>query len=193
MAISEEKQRQITQMRKKQIIDAAMELFDQNGYSNTRISDITEKAGISKGLAYHYFRSKEEIVLAVLDRVEECVRECEAIEDAIESLSLFVNRLLSYPYYENYVPPMRVFFTAMIRGEIKVEPENNPIKEDFGRTYFSRIFARGQSQGYFRAGDPELFGEMFWKYLVGCMATMNVNEAKTRYRPDIDKVLELFK
>ena len=87
MAMSLEKQQQTTQLRRKQIIDAAMELFDQNGYSNTKISDITKKAGISKGLTYRYFTSKEEIVTAVLDRVDACITECANVEETVVLMS----------------------------------------------------------------------------------------------------------
>lgn len=192
MAMSLEKQRETTQLRRKQIIDAAMELFDQNGYSNTKISDITKKAGISKGLAYHYFQSKEDIIIAVLDRVESCIRECSAIEDAVDSITLFTMRLLSYPYYEGYVPPIRVFFTALMRGEIQLKDEQNPIREDFGRTYFGPIFKRGQAQGYFRDGDPAIFGDLYWKCLVGSMGIMKINKERTEFHPNMKEMLSVY-
>jgi AcrR family transcriptional regulator len=44
------------------IQEAAFELFAQKGYSHTSISAIAKKAGVSKGLIYHYFSSKEEIL-----------------------------------------------------------------------------------------------------------------------------------
>lgn len=193
MAMSLEKQQQTTQLRRKQIIDAAMELFDQNGYSNTKISDITKKAGISKGLTYRYFTSKEEIVTAVLDRVDACITECANVEDAVEAITLFTRRLLSYPCYEGYVPSIRVFFTALMREEVHLEESLNPISEEFGRDYFGKLFKRGQKQGYFRDGDPELFGDMYWKSLIGYMGIMKVHKNETKYNPDVDKMLSVFK
>lgn len=47
---------------KQQIIDAALELFGKEGFSKTSISAIATKAGISKGLIYHYFKSKVDIL-----------------------------------------------------------------------------------------------------------------------------------
>ncbi len=41
------------------IIDAALEVFRQKGYANARMADIARRAGVSYGLVYHYFGSKE--------------------------------------------------------------------------------------------------------------------------------------
>lgn len=47
---------------KKLILDTAFELMAQDGYAQTSISKIAKKAGISKGLTYHYFESKEALL-----------------------------------------------------------------------------------------------------------------------------------
>jgi AcrR family transcriptional regulator len=52
------------------LLDAAKEIFEENGFLDARISDISERAGLSHGSFYHYFDSKEEIfreVAAVVD------------------------------------------------------------------------------------------------------------------------------
>lgn len=54
------------------IKQAALELFAEKGYQNTSISDIAKSAGISKGLMYNYFESKEGLLRAI---VEEAIRE----------------------------------------------------------------------------------------------------------------------
>lgn len=52
------------------ILDAAQRLFLQKGYENTTIQDIVnELGGLTKGAVYHHFRSKEEIMDAVGDRM----------------------------------------------------------------------------------------------------------------------------
>jgi AcrR family transcriptional regulator len=57
---------QIRQLKRKQIMDAALELFANVGYHPTSISEIAKKAGISKGLMYNYFDSKVELLLSIL-------------------------------------------------------------------------------------------------------------------------------
>ncbi len=48
------------------ILDAALELFGKEGYHNTSVSKIAKRAGISKGLVYNYFDSKEAVVKELL-------------------------------------------------------------------------------------------------------------------------------
>lgn len=50
------------------LLQAGMELFLERGYSATGLQDILERAGVPKGSFYHYFGSKEEFGLAMLDR-----------------------------------------------------------------------------------------------------------------------------
>lgn len=45
-----------------QILMTALQAFGEKGYANTSISYIAKQAGVSKGLIYHYFESKEEIL-----------------------------------------------------------------------------------------------------------------------------------
>lgn len=56
----------IRQEKRTLIMDMALELFAQNGFHGTSISHISKKAGISKGLVYNYFESKEEILKSIV-------------------------------------------------------------------------------------------------------------------------------
>jgi AcrR family transcriptional regulator len=55
-------------IRRNQIIDAALKLFAEKGYAKTTTKDISEAAGTSMGLMYHYFASKDELLIAVFER-----------------------------------------------------------------------------------------------------------------------------
>ena len=55
--------------RKKEILDIAEELFTTKGYDNTSTTDILERVGIARGTMYYHFKSKEEILDALIDRV----------------------------------------------------------------------------------------------------------------------------
>ncbi|GIP04481.1 TetR family transcriptional regulator [Paenibacillus lautus] len=54
--------------RKNEILDAADTLFGQKGFDGTSTNDILEKVGIARGTLYHHFKSKEDIMDALIDR-----------------------------------------------------------------------------------------------------------------------------
>lgn len=55
------------EIRRQEIIDAAIRLFIQKGYEQTSMLDITKSINVSQGLCYRYFKSKEEIYQVALD------------------------------------------------------------------------------------------------------------------------------
>lgn len=55
--------------RKSEILDAAEKLFTTKGYGETTILDILNEIGIAKGTFYYYFKSKEEVMDAVIARI----------------------------------------------------------------------------------------------------------------------------
>jgi len=63
------------------IVQAADQLFYVNGYNQTSFSDIAEETGIPRGNFYYYFKTKDDILTAVLDYrshlIEEMLKACE--------------------------------------------------------------------------------------------------------------------
>jgi AcrR family transcriptional regulator len=58
---------EIRESRKQQIMDAALELFAMQGYANCSIAQLASHSGISKGLMYNYFESKEALLVALIE------------------------------------------------------------------------------------------------------------------------------
>lgn len=83
---------------RQRIIDAADSLFYRRGYNQTSFQDISDATGIPRGNFYYYFKTKDEILDAVVNmRIEELtalLNRCEAeTEDGRERLLLFSNIL----------------------------------------------------------------------------------------------------
>ncbi len=57
----------VVEDRREQIIDAAMQVFAQKGYLRATNKDIAHEAGITPGLIYHYFESKEAVLKAIIE------------------------------------------------------------------------------------------------------------------------------
>ena len=85
----------VSEERKAQIINAAEDVFTKKGFDEARMDDIAEETGLSKGTLYLYFKSKDDLIIAILDRIFQ--REFKAFEDldltsmsATEAIEVFV-------------------------------------------------------------------------------------------------------
>lgn len=84
--------------RRSEILRAAVALFEQNGFAATSVEEITAKAKISKGLAYHYFKSKDEILVALigmrLAELDDLTHRLRAEPSAERRLKILIDQLL---------------------------------------------------------------------------------------------------
>ena len=59
----------VSDQRKAQILNAAESIFTKKGFYEARMDDIAEETGLSKGAVYLYFKSKNDLIIAILDRI----------------------------------------------------------------------------------------------------------------------------
>lgn len=84
--------------RKNEILDAAGRLFSTKGYEKCTVNDILDEVGIAKGTFYYYFKSKEEVLDAIIDRVTEIVAakaEKAASDPELSPIMKMLNTILS--------------------------------------------------------------------------------------------------
>jgi AcrR family transcriptional regulator len=80
--------------RRKNIIDVSAALFLSKGYEETSVNTIVEKLGVAKGTFYHYFKSKEEILGAVLE--DYLANYTDGIKTSLENNTLNAYEKLMY-------------------------------------------------------------------------------------------------
>ena len=96
------------------ILSAAQELFFQNGYSDTRIIDIAEKAGIGKGTVYEYFTGKGELFYQLfyerIAKPSETIKEIKTLEgpssDKIRAYVVHTFRMMDDIPFAKLTPDM---------------------------------------------------------------------------------------
>ena len=96
---TESQNKAIREKTRQQIIDAAFELFANDGFSNTSISAVAKKAGISKGLIYHYFDSKEAILEGIFNQLVQLGDEILAFPNdlsAADKILLIIDRTFAF-------------------------------------------------------------------------------------------------
>jgi len=112
--------RKMREVKQKQIKDAALELFAREGYHSTSISKIAKAAGISKGLMYNYFDSKEELVMSLLkEGMDKLTELFDPDKDGVltgDEFDFFVEKsfdaVIESPTY------WRLYFSIMMQVEI---------------------------------------------------------------------------
>ena len=85
------------EIRRAEIMDAAMLLFMEKGYANTTTQDIVDKVNISRGLLYYHLKNKEDILYCLVERYsEKLLRDIHVIvndddKTAIEKIRAFID------------------------------------------------------------------------------------------------------
>ena len=91
---------EIREKSKEKILYAAFELFSSIGYWSTSISKIAKQAGISKGLMYNYFNSKEHLLKAVIEKILEVIKDVinfdEEDKTPEENMTLLITRIFAH-------------------------------------------------------------------------------------------------
>jgi AcrR family transcriptional regulator len=87
--------------REEEILDAAIQLFAEHGYSETDTQLLAEKLRVGKGTLYRYFPSKRDLFLAAADRVMRKMRQSvdesiEGIEEPFERIARAVRAFLAF-------------------------------------------------------------------------------------------------
>jgi len=85
------------------ILDTMLELLKENKGENCSISDIAKKAGIAKGGLYYYFKSKEGVVDALVERTyQKIINECQQIA-SLDGLNAYQKLKNLYIYYRGTI------------------------------------------------------------------------------------------
>ncbi len=177
------------------ILRAAIRVFANNGYFNSKVADIAREAGVADGTVYLYFKSKEEILHSIFDRSME-----KAIADGKKQLADITDpreklRRIALLHLERLGADrdLAVVFQVELRGSTK-------FMEEFSAAGFAEYlelirltFEQGQQAGMFR---PELNAKVVAKVLFGALDEMATNWilSKRRYKlaPMADQVLDIF-
>jgi len=138
--------------KKRAILLAALNEFSQNGYAETKISQISASAGITDPTLYEYFKSKEDILMSIPQlAVEELFSyldiDINDINNPENVLKLYIcNQLKSY---ESYPPYSKVLITELRCNPNFYESTGYDIISQYTDKFFT-ILNSGIEKGYFR-------------------------------------------
>lgn len=174
MPRSMEKNEQIREDRKKQILDAALSVYIRCGYHGTDMDAVANEAGLAKGLLYYYYKTKKELFAELFTWM---LNEAYAFSDALLQNSVGLNpieQLVHYTYgmfCENKSTlrmmqfSMRMPFDAYAIFGPKPWTEGTE-KSDMHRQTISSIIERGIADGLIPETNPSAAANSFWSVFV---------------------------
>jgi AcrR family transcriptional regulator len=152
--------------RPQEITEAAFEAFAEKGFAATRVEEVAERAGVSKGLMYLYFRTKEELLKAVIKSV--VIRRVDRLIATLETTEMSSAGFMRGPMadFMKQVPGSRM--AVVIRLLLSEGPRHPDLIEFYWRNVVSRglaaisgLIERGVERGEFHksaVGElPQLF------------------------------------
>jgi AcrR family transcriptional regulator len=154
------------EQRHEEIMEAALEEFAVKGYAETRLDDVANRAGISKGLVYVYFKTKEELFKAVIrsfliPRVDALIREVERSRRSSEEH-------LRGPFSSFMKEFVKSRKRIVVRLLIAEGPKHPDLLDFYHREVISRgirllrlILERGVTSGEFRPSPYQEFPQLF--------------------------------
>ena len=145
-----------------EITEAALSVFSEKGYDAARVDDVAQRAGVSKGLLYLYFKTKEELFKAVIKSF--ITPKIKDLQSQIESSDRSAEEFLRGPFLEfaKQVPrsPVKILVRLMV-AEGSKHPDlvayywENVAKS--GIALLTEVFAKGVRDGHFRQSALNAF------------------------------------
>lgn len=195
--------------RRNQILDVAQQLVATRGYEQMSIHDVLNELGISKGALYHYFGSKQALLVGIVERMAEEVHTQlarvaeEAGPNAVDTLTRSFQVLAGWKalHREQLVALLRVWNSdgnALLRQKVRAG-----ITERLAPV-FEHVIERGVRDGTFTlptaAGSGrvllslihdlnERLGELFFAYQAGSSDLAAVEQTVTAYTTAVERIL----
>ncbi len=145
------------------ILDTALKLFIQKGYEHTSIQDIIDRlGGLSKGAIYHHFKSKEEILVAVTNKLAEQsnkmlfeIRNCPGLTGKEKLKKLLTDSVNRSVHDEIFTAAPNIGSSPALVFSILQETVNYTAPE-----YVLPIIEQGVADGSIRTEHPQELAEL---------------------------------
>lgn len=191
--LNEAQLHQIRDERKEQILGAALKVFAHRGIIGTKMSMIAAEAGISHGLLYHYFKSKDELFTALVEQaMVEAIAGMRAMVELpgtplerIRQMTLLILDAENTPYF-------MLIHQARMAEEVP-DPVKALIAEYSTQRYVDELlplFREGQEAGQVVPGNLEALIAGYLAVLSGLML-LNVQVDEGYQLPAVEMLLRM--
>jgi len=175
------------------IVDAALQIFKQKGLHKARMSDISKKARISYGLVYHYFKSKEDLFEAILNRWWQGLFEVMAkIRAESREAPLELRRIIDYfmDTYQHHPELVNIFVTEISRSTTNLTAKRLKNFQEF-MLLTDGIMVGGQKAGVLRKDfKARYLTYIFLGALETFISAMVLVDQKIKGNPQKERIAE---
>lgn len=167
----------VVEDRREQIIDAALRVFSQKSFTSATNKDIAREAGITPGLIYYYFESKEKLLEAIIEsrsplRLVTSLPPQIFTMPAEQFLRFIIGQVLAIIEGENFVQFIRVMIPEVIRN-----PQVTPLVAGFFQRlldFLTHYFESKMESGEFRHTDASLSAQVFMGSIIGFLLRRHI-------------------
>ena len=155
--------------RRDEILRAGLDLFIKKGYTATKIQDIAAQVGMSLGLLFHYFPSKEELYCSLIEYGISGPMSLMATEasEPIAFFNMAAEQVLAYIRQDSFTAKMFLLMNQAMLHEDIPQKAKEQLKAFDIYTPTSALIVRGQQNGTIRPGDPLALAAAFWAAISG--------------------------
>ena len=161
--------------RREQILDMGLDMFVRNGYYGTTTKEIAEALGISQGLMFHYFKSKDELYIVLLNELSEGMSAATGMPEFIQMnpLEIFEKMLTVIIASFQKNPRSAKFFMLMAQAKIctRLSEEVRNAANNIDSNSFETLIIAGQTAGVIRDGDPKTIAGLVYSVIQGIAQT----------------------
>ncbi|UVI28463.1 TetR/AcrR family transcriptional regulator [Paenibacillus spongiae] len=183
-----------TDERKDQIKRAALKVFAKHGIDGTKMSAIAAEAGISQGLSYRYFSSKEEIFTIL---VQEALEEAHAaVRNVVhlpgsprEQFRAFTLIMLDESHKEYFLLLQHANASKEVPEQAKQLLERYSSNDMF--EHLVPILKKGQQLGEFSEGDPHRLLFLYFSVITGLML-QDISKDDINWHQEVDVLLRIL-
>jgi TetR/AcrR family transcriptional regulator len=187
-----------------ELLDAALDLFVEKGFSATRVEEVAARAGVSKGTLFLYFQSKEDLFKAVVrENIANKFPTWQEEFATFEGTSADMLRYALVSWWERIGKTRASGITKLVMSEAQNFPEIAAFYQEEvikpGNAMIHRILERGVHSGEFRNIDLEqtvhiivapMIFLMMWKHSMGaCAASAKIVDPEQFIHMQVDVLL----
>ena len=160
----------VVEDRREQIIDAAMRVFSQKGFTRATNKDIAREAGITPGLIYHYFENKEALLRAIIEarsplRLISSLSPQTLMLPPEVFLRFIILQVLVIVEEEKFVQLLRMFLPEIIHNPNMSQLGAGVLQRGLG--FLASYFASKMQAGELRLGDASLAAQVCMGSVIG--------------------------